>query len=198
MSGPEPQILLYARDLSVARGDRVLIEQLSLKLVAGERLLLRGRNGAGKTSLLETLAGVRAPALGGVERLATLVWVGHRNGLNPGLSAEENLGFWCKLNELPDTGVADALKRMGLVGRSRSRPSRLLSTGQKRRAAIARLIVSPARLWLIDEPLAGLDVEALPLVADLLAAHEDRGGAAILTTHQALPDRVAPHRVIDL
>lgn len=190
--------LLHARGLSVARGDRPLLHDFSMSLMRGELVLVRGRNGAGKTSLLETLAGLRPPAAGEVERRAGLSWVGHRNGLNGALSAQENLEFWCGLAGVPRAGVVEALRRVGLAGRSRRRPSRQLSTGQRRRAALARLLIGAAPLWIVDEPLAGLDAEAQPLFAELLRDHAARGGATLLTTHQNLPQGATPQRVIDL
>lgn len=197
-SASDGECLLQVRQLSVARGDRDIVTDFSLSLGRGTRCLLRGANGAGKTSLLEALAGLREPSGGAIVQRAGIVWVGHRNALNPALSAQENLAFWCELHGAPKAQAPDALKRMGLIGRTRSRPSRGLSTGQKRRAALARLLLSPAPLWLIDEPLAGLDVDAIPLFAELLSEHEARGGAVLLTTHQPLPDPVAPHTVVDL
>lgn len=182
--------LLRVEQLNVTRGDRTLVADLSFALEAGEVLHLRGANGIGKSSLLEMLAGVRSIGSGSVRRQpedAGLHWLGHRNGLNPHLSAIENLRFWCGLNGVPAEGIAATLERMGLAPRARLRPTRTLSAGQKRRTALARLLLAPRPLWLLDEPLDGLDVDGLALFGQLLAEHLDTGGAALVTSHQPLP-----------
>ncbi len=182
--------LLRVEHLSVTRGDRTLVADLNFVLDAGEVLHLRGANGIGKTSLLEMLAGVRAIDGGKIVRpqeSGGLHWLGHRNGLNPHLSAIENLRFWCGLNQVSDAGIGAALERLGLAPRARTRPARTLSAGQKRRTALTRLLLAPRPLWLLDEPLDGLDVSGLALFAELLGEHLERGGAALVTSHQPLP-----------
>ncbi len=182
--------LLRVEQLNVTRGDRTLVADLSFALEAGEVLHLRGANGIGKTSLLEMLAGVRNIGSGSVRRQpedAGLHWLGHRNGLNPHLSAIENLCFWCGLNNVPVDTVGAVLERMGLAPRARLRPARTLSAGQKRRAALARLLLAPRPLWLLDEPLDGLDADGLALFGQLLSEHVEGGGAALITSHQPLP-----------
>jgi heme exporter protein A len=179
---------LVARQIAVARGSRTLKRGLDLELGPGEILHLRGANGAGKTSLLEVLCGLRAPVEGRLEapEPEQLHWVGHRNALNLALSPLENLVFWCGLNEVDAAAAPAALERLGL-GKLRHRACRTLSAGQKRRAALARLAVVARAFWFLDEPLDGLDADGLARFAALLAAHAGGGGSAVVTSHQALP-----------
>lgn len=179
---------LSVQQLSVARGERVLFKDLSFAVDTGEALHLRGRNGAGKTSLLEVLSGLRQPAAGEVQApdVAQLHWLGHRNALNLALTPAENLAFWCSLNRLSEDDILPALERLG-VSKLRHRACRTLSAGQKRRAALARLLLARRPLWLLDEPLDGLDSDGLALFAMLLREHLEQGGAAIVTSHQPLP-----------
>ncbi|HSW13913.1 MAG TPA: heme ABC exporter ATP-binding protein CcmA [Solimonas sp.] len=180
---------LALRDLALRRGPRLLFEGLELQLAPGEVLHLQGANGAGKTSLLETLAGLRRAAEGAIDgrpEAGGLHWLGHRNALNLNLSVLENLEFWCGLNGVEPAACLPALERVGLA-RLRHRLVRTLSAGQKRRAALARLLVSLRPLWLLDEPLDGLDRQGLELFAQLLAEHAARGGMAVVTSHQPLP-----------
>lgn len=186
---------LVIEALAVARGDRRLFENLSLTANPGEALHLLGRNGAGKTSLLETLAGLRRPEQGRVSGPAVeqLHWLGHKNALHPALSAVENLEHWCGLQHANPAAISGALDRLHLKA-ARHRPVRSLSTGQKRRTALARLLVQKRPWWLLDEPLAGLDVDGVALIAGLLAEHCAGGGGALLTSHQALPELGLPLR----
>ena len=181
------------------RGDRTLFAGFSLALSAGEVVHLTGRNGAGKTSLLETIAGLRQPETGQlkVPPPEQLHWIGHKNGLHPALSAVENLQFWCGLSGADAAGIAPALDRLQLKA-ARHRPSRTLSTGQKRRTALARLLLSRRSWWLLDEPLAGLDVQGAALFAELVAEHRTAGGALLLTSHQALPPQCGVIRDVEL
>lgn len=191
--------LLRAEQLSIGRGDRVLTQNLHLAVRAGELLHLRGRNGAGKTSLLEVLAGLRAPLAGTVHcaQPRALHWLGHKNALHPALSAVENLQFWCALQQAEAAAIPAALERLGLA-RLRHRPTRSLSAGQKRRVAVARLLLAQRPLWLLDEPLAALDTEGLESLGAMLAAHLDAGGGAIVTSHQPLPVDAARLRQLEL
>ena len=199
-----PATRLEVSGLAVARGDRSVVEGLGFSVATGEILHIRGRNGAGKTSLLEVLCGLRHPAAGRIAsgpQPAELHWLGHKNGLNPALSAEENLRFWCALNGQPraavDAVLEPALQRVGLKA-LRHRPCGKLSTGQRRRAALARLLALPRPWWFLDEPLAGLDQSGIELLTDLLEAHARGGGAVLLTSHQPLPERLPGVRLLDL
>ena len=184
---PAAQPLVITK-LAIARGDRTLFQGLNLTVEAGEILHLTGRNGAGKTSLLETLCGLRQPEEGRVQGPAPeqIHWVGHKNALHPALTPIENLHFWCGHAGAAVEGIAPALARLQL-GKAATRPVRMLSTGQKRRTALARLLLQARPWWLLDEPLAGLDVEGVALFAELVAAHCAGGGAVLVTSHQALP-----------
>lgn len=184
---------LSVEALSVARGDRLLIERLSFVVDGGSVLHLQGRNGVGKTSLLEVLCGLRVPTEGrvlGAPEPADRHWLGHKNAVNPMLGPLENLRFWCALNGARAADTEAALDRVGLRAQ-RHRPCGHLSTGQKRRAALARLVAVPRRWWFLDEPLAGLDVAGLELFGVLLREHVQGGGAAVVTSHQALPAGIA-------
>lgn len=187
--------------LSVERAQRTLIPALDLQLGPGELLYLRGANGSGKTSLLETIAGLRQPASGSVQGLAeygALHWISHRNALTAQLSAIENLQFWCGINQVAAAAVPAALDRVQLPAGARRRPVRSLSAGQKRRASLARLLLAERALWLLDEPLDGLDRDGIALFAGLLDEHLARGGMVIMTSHQPLPALRAPVRELEL
>lgn len=150
---------------------------------------MRGGNGVGKTSLLEVLCGLRAPLEGGFTMRPPpeqVHWVGHKNALNLALTPTENLEFWCGLNGLAASGFMPVLQRLG-IERLRHRPCRTLSAGQKRRCALARLLLVKRQLWLLDEPLDGLDAQGLALFAGMLREHLDNRGAAGITSHQPLP-----------
>jgi heme exporter protein A len=192
--------LLSFSDLAIARGDRVLLRGLRGTVTRGQILHLRGRNGSGKTTLLEVLGGLRAAEAGTVERHAETAdchWIGHRNALNPSLSPEENLKFWCALQDVPATSVSGVLQRFGLDGAA-ARPCRELSAGQNRRAALARLLLQSRPLWLLDEPLSALDDAGVALWLDLLREHCANGGGAVITSHQALPEDLPGLRKLEL
>jgi heme exporter protein A len=190
---------LSVDNLAVVRGDRTLIENLSFSIGAGEVLHVQGRNGVGKTSLLEALCGLRMPAAGRIDGLpdaAARHWLGHKNALNPVLTPAENLRFWCALHTTAASDCDAALVRVGLKAQ-RHKPCGHLSTGQRRRAALARLVAVPRPWWFLDEPLAGLDGAGLELFGGLLHAHLANGGAAVMTSHQPLPTPI-PVRVLIL
>ncbi len=192
---------LEVHQLVVSRGDRIVVNDLSFSVAAGEVLHVLGRNGAGKTSLLEVLCGLRRPDSGHIApqpESRERHWIGHKNALNPVLSALENLEFWAALNGERIDDPRAALAAVGLQKAQATRPSGQLSTGQKRRAALARLVAAARPWWLLDEPLAGLDVQGLDLFAGLLAAHVGGGGAVIVTSHQPLPGALATLRSLNL
>lgn len=192
--------LLSYRELAVARGDHVLLRDLSGALAAGEILHVRGANGIGKTSLLEVLAGLRAAETGTVTREfapEACHWIGHRNALNPALSPFENLRFWCAVQGVPAANIRGALREFELT-RVADQPCRQLSAGQKRRSALARLVVAPRPLWFLDEPLSALDQAGIAHWLGLLVAHLRGGGAAIITSHQLLPADLPGLRTLEL
>lgn len=191
--------MLEVSNLACSRGDHRLFSGLSFALYPGQIMQVQGANGSGKTSLLRTLCGFLAPDEGvitwhgrdmhdlGEEYYAELLYLGHLNAIKDELSALENLRISAGLSgvELDEKEVLAALRRMGLRGRERL-PTKVLSQGQRRRVALARLLVSDARLWILDEPLAALDVGAVALIQELIAEHLARQGMVIFTTHQPL------------
>ncbi len=194
---PPPRLEAHA--LACERGERLLFRQLSFTLQGGQLLLVQGGNGQGKTSLLRLLAGLGRPDAGQVcwrgEALARcrdsyhreMAYLGHANGVKDELDPAENLRFNNGLHDRPfDAGKAIAtLERLGLA-RCLGLPCRALSFGQRRRVALAALLLADARLWILDEPLTGLDVHAVALVEGLIREHLQAGGLVVATTHQAL------------
>jgi heme exporter protein A len=175
---------LAAHDIACRRGDRVLFAQLSLALAPGETCQVVGANGVGKSSLLRILAGLSPAFAGRVERVGPVGLVDERPALDPHLPLGQALAFWRGI----DGQAAGALDRLGLAG-LQDVPVGYLSTGQKKRAALARLIGQNAPIWLLDEPLNGLDSEAATLAQALVAEHVAAGGLCVVASHQpfALP-----------
>jgi heme exporter protein A len=189
---------LEARGLSCIRNEQRLFAGLSFSLDAGEALLIEGRNGSGKTSLLRVLCGLGLADAGEVywcdhevgehraEFLARTAYVGHANGIKLDLTVRENLAFARSLGRARSLGaIDDALRELGLT-RLQDTLCRKLSAGQRRRTALARLLVLDARLWLLDEPLTTLDVHSIRQFETLLQAHLGGGGLLILTTHRPI------------
>ncbi|MEX0900043.1 MAG: heme ABC exporter ATP-binding protein CcmA [Gammaproteobacteria bacterium] len=172
-------------DLACRRGERVLFSGLSWRAGPGAAVRIRGRNGAGKTSLLRLLAGFGWPDAGFVHREGAVAWVGHGDGLKSDLTPRENLEFHCALYDVPHTAVAPAIERLGLASVA-NLPCRVLSAGQRRRAALARLCLGSAKIWLLDEPLTALDADAQRVVESLVDDHGRGGGITVFTSHQPL------------
>lgn len=172
---------LSATALACRRGDRVLFRGLSLALNAGEACQIAGANGIGKSSLMRLLAGLAEPYAGTIERHGEAGLVDERPALDPHLPLAGALAFW----ERFDGRAAAAVERLGLAGLD-DVPVRFLSTGQKKRAALARLIAQQAPVWLLDEPLNGLDVDAVRLVETIVAEHCAAGGLAVVASHQPI------------
>ena len=192
---------LSVEGLGVARGDRMLFEALSFEATPGDLIEIKGANGAGKTTLLRTLASLAKPTRGRAvvskaeaPELA-LHLVGHRDGLKPSADARAHLRYWAGLLGGSEAGIAPALTRMGLAAIARL-PARALSQGQARRLSLARLLVAPRPIWLLDEPAASLDAQGRTLLANLIAAHRGEGGIVIAALHEALGP--APTRTITL
>ena len=191
--------MLETTRLDCVRGERHLFRALSFRLMPGELLSLQGRNGSGKTSLLRMLCGLLPPAGGeirwrnepigklGEDYRRELCFLGHQNAIKEELTPLENLMASARLaDEALEEGAAlDALETLGLAGRE-DLACRYLSQGQKRRVALARLVNARRALWPPDEPFVALDTAAVDLVAGLIGAHLQRGGLAVLTTHQAV------------
>jgi heme exporter protein A len=185
--------LLEAEGLAAFRGERLVFSDLSLRVPEGGALLLVGPNGSGKSTLLRLLAGLVRPEAGRltwrgadafedpVAHAGRVAYVGHLDALKPGLTTAENLRFWGKRD-----AVAAALVTVGLAALA-DLPARMLSAGQRRRLALARLALSPAPIWLLDEPTLGLDVASVARLGGLLAGHRTRGGVVVAATHLALP-----------
>jgi heme exporter protein A len=188
--------------LACIRGERQLFRDLTFRLAPGEALLLHGPNGSGKSSLLRLLAGFLPPAYGRIlwdgapaledveAHRARLQYLGHQDAVKSQLGTGDNLLFWARLYGLDAGAAADtvdaALAAAGLQ-RQRHLPGRYLSAGQKRRLALARLLLKPATLWLLDEPTNALDASAVAWLGDLLVAHRAKGGMIILASHVEVP-----------
>ena len=185
MQNAAPAAEITVTDIACRRGDRVLFSGLSWRAEPGAAVRIRGRNGAGKTSLLRLLAGFGWPEAGRIRREGAVAWVGHGDGLKSDLSPRENLEFHCALVDAPRASVAPALEQLG-VANVAELPCRVLSAGQRRRTALARLCVDSAPIWLLDEPLTALDADAQRVVGALVDAHGQRGGITVFTSHQAL------------
>ena len=170
--------------VACARGGRLVFAPLDLALSAGEALVVAGPNGAGKSSLLRIAAGLLAPAAGRVIRLGPSGWLGEAHALDPELPLARALGFWAAIDGA-DGRVTAALDALGLAALAPV-PVRLLSTGQRRRAALAPLIAAAPPLWLLDEPASGLDVAAVARLGEIIARHRAEGGAVLLATHQPI------------
>lgn len=191
--------MLEVSNLACSRGDHRLFSGLSFALHPGHIMQVQGENGSGKTSLLRTLCGFMMPDEGDIvwngssvselqeEYYADMLYLGHLNAIKDELSGLENLRISAGLSgiELDEKEAIAALRRMGLKGRELL-PTKVLSQGQRRRVALARLLVSDAKLWVLDEPLAALDVAAVALIEELIAEHLARQGMVIFTTHQPL------------
>lgn len=185
--------LLEARALSFHRQDEPVFAPLDFRLHAGELALVEGDNGSGKTTLLRMLAGLlhrsagellwRGEALQRDQCAGEILFLGHQLGLKADLSPRENLHIAVGLHGARDgLSVASVLADIGLRGYE-DEPVRRLSAGQKKRAALSRLVLLPARLWLLDEPYANLDRTGIALVNALIERHTDADGAAMVTSH---------------
>jgi heme exporter protein A len=191
--------MLEVLNLGCVRGTRRLFKGLNFVAKAGELVEVRGPNGSGKTSLLRIVCGLAAPAEGevrwqgkiirslGEEYFAAIAYVAHQNGVKDELSALENLHISARVagNNISKNEAEAILERIGLGNQSHL-PARLLSAGQRRRVALARLPASGATLWILDEVLTSLDDAAVELARQLIGNHLNKGGMAIVATHQDL------------
>lgn len=186
---------LIVRDLGCRRGDRVLFAGLSLTLTPGEALHVRGANGIGKSSLLRILAGLLPEYAGTVEREGAVALLDERPALDPLLPLGKALRLWADLDAVGFLALESIGDRLGLTDLL-DVPVRYLSTGQKKRAAMARLLGQRAPIWLLDEPLNGLDKDAVALVESLAEDHCARGGICVIASHQ--PFALTAARPLDL
>ena len=196
---------LVVEGLRIERGGRTLLRDLSFRVDAGEALMLTGPNGAGKTSLLRCLAGLLRPAAGDIRflgadgeldsaeaRAHALHWLGPQDGLKGQRTAEQELAFWARWSGVEP--AVDALAALGLTDQ-RGVQTRRLSSGQRRRLALARLVAAPRPLWLLDEPLAPLDARWRDRTGALMRARLESGGLIVAAVHDPLP---APARALAL
>ena len=180
-------------NLACRRSGRLIFQELTFTLGTGEALVVTGRNGAGKSSLLAALAGrlqpdhgtIRPTGIGEATLAESLHWVGHRDALKSALTAEENLAFAQGLLGEAALTPRDALGRLGLE-HAASLPVAYLSAGQRRRVALARLLVARRPLWLLDEPTSALDAAAQDTLLGLMRAHLEGGGLIVAATHAPL------------
>jgi heme exporter protein A len=187
--------LLQADSLAAIRADRLVFRDLSFTLGAGEALIVRGANGAGKSTLLRLLAGLLPPAAGRLTwhnedalidpplHALRIAYLGHQDAIKPALTAAENLRFAARLSGGDITTALAALDLAPLA----DLPASLFSAGQKRRLAIARVALSRAPLWLLDEPTNALDDTSTARLATLIATHRAQGGVVVAASHTPLP-----------
>jgi heme exporter protein A len=200
---------LCAEDLACSRGDCTLFSGLSFVLGARGVLLVRGRNGSGKTTLLRVLCGMRAPDAGRVtwgdaciDRLGArynseIAYVGHTDGVKRELTVHENLRMAQALGRRGERPLGEAMSQVGLEDMD-DMPAAGLSAGQRRRLALARLLVTRASLWLLDEPFASLDTAGVAIFENMLQAHTAGGGMAVMTTHHELDPGSADVQHVEL
>lgn len=191
-TGTAPAMQIEASGLSVERGGRVIFAGLGFRLGPGEALVVKGPNGAGKSTLLRALAGLLPLAAGQIalspeteaRRGELCHYIGHADALKPALTLIENLAFSSAL--LGGQNVEHAIGRLGLAAVA-DLPAAYLSAGQKRRAALARLVAVQRPLWLLDEPLTALDAASQESVGELMREHLAAGGLLVAATHAPLP-----------
>lgn len=176
--------LIAFRDVTCVRGGGALFERLSFALEPGGALLVTGPNGAGKSSLIRVAAGLLRPTAGAVEGEAARALLTEAASLDDELSLARALMFWARLDGHANA-VTDSLDAIALTDLAEV-PVRLLSTGQRRRAAFARVIASGAPVWLLDEPANGLDSAALARLEDALARHRAGGGTVLVASHTSV------------
>ncbi len=198
------------RDAVALAGRYPLLAGVDLDVRTGEIIVLKGANGAGKTSLLRVVAGLVPLAAGEATVLGLdptvdarelrrhVGLLGHANGLYDDLTAEENVRFTVRAGRLPKAAVSVALARLGISDRLLSLPAGKLSAGQRRRVALAALLVRQPRLWLLDEPHAGLDAEHRALLDDLLRSVTVQGATVLVASHEARTSEVLADRVVTM
>lgn len=174
---------LNARGIACRRGDRMLFARLSLHMSAGEAVQITGHNGIGKSSLLRIIAGLAPAFAGSLKTQGDIGLLDEKPALDPTVSLGKALQFWRAIDNAPATTAQHHIQRLGLESLL-DVPVRYLSTGQKKRAALARLLTQNAQIWLLDEPLNGLDGQAVSLTQTIAAEHCANGGIALIASHQ--------------
>ncbi|MFN4358980.1 heme ABC exporter ATP-binding protein CcmA [Sphingopyxis alaskensis] len=178
-------VLLALDGVACIRGDRLVFEELSLALNRGDALWLRGPNGAGKSSLIRLAAGLLRPAAGRVVRRGRIALIDEAAALDSELPLRRALDFWARVDTVDGHAVDRAMDMMALNTLA-DVPVAMLSTGQRRRAAMVRVIASGAPIWLLDEPANGMDEAATARLVAAIATHRANGGAVLLASHFAL------------
>lgn len=181
--------LLVLEGVACRRGERLLFEALDLSLEPGGATIVTGPNGAGKSSLLRIAAGLLAPSAGHVRRAGEVAYLGEVAALDPERTLWEALRFWAKLDRA-EPALAPAMAAMGVADLAEV-PVGFLSTGQRRRAAIARTIARGVPLWILDEPANGLDIDGIARLGRAIDVHRGGGGAVLAATHLPLPIEAA-------
>lgn len=167
------------------RGDRLLFEGLSFAIAAGGAAIVVGPNGVGKSSMLRIAAGLLPAAAGNVSRDGGIAYLSEQASLDPQLPLGRALAFWAGLDGAAEADIVAALDALAIAPLAEV-PVRMLSTGQRRRAGLARVMLGRAAIWLLDEPGNGLDAATLDLLAAAIAAHRAKGGIVLAATHQPL------------
>jgi len=205
-----PSTLTFAK-LGCSKGGRELFRDVDYTLSSGQWMYLTGVNGVGKTSLLRMVCGLASIGAGdilwngqSIRKQADayhqdLCYLGHLNGLQESMTVAENLTFTTALagRSITERRIRDVIGRFGLHGRS-NQLVRHLSQGQKRRVALSRLSLSPARLWVLDEPYVAMDEGGVKMLADLIAEHLQHNGLALVTSHQRVPVGDIPAQMLEL
>jgi heme exporter protein A len=195
-ASPFKPLTVEARDLSCSRGGRLIFSGLSFSVGPGRLFLVTGPNGSGKSTLLRLVAGLLKPEAGALEIMGRGVdapvahYLGHAEALKPSLTVAETLRFWAVVYGSRPTKaeLSEATAAVGL-GHALNVATGILSAGQRRRVALARLLLSPRPLWLLDEPFTALDAEGAALVGGLMDRHLGRDGVIVAATHQEMPVR---------
>lgn len=187
-------LVFEGHDLGCVRAGKIVFARLAFRVEAGGLLILRGPNGAGKSSLLRLMAGLILPAHGALlwngedvsedadSHRSRAAYAGHDDALKPGLSVSEHLEFHAALRGTTGARIDEALASFGLAALAKTQ-ARFLSAGQRKRVALARLIVAPSQLWLLDEPSNGLDARSVALLEATIARHRKEGGIVVAATH---------------